>query len=628
MSLDPEKAESIPRKLIGMYSDTELSLLGMMADAISKGVDDDDWYARQQSEALRFRNAAQRLAAGLSKAAPTVVGEAVTNAVTFGKEAVEEDIDMAGHLAAKSGRPAGLQANLSLESTAAAKLTRKAVADGVGTLATVNQALPGAASKLYQQVTAHVDATPVSSDLTRRQAVQQALDVLTARGITGFRDNAGRNWSLSTYVEMKSRTLVNNTLREAHVQEALARGHDLLVVSSHPRPAPQCQPYEGQVLTIGPNATDADTLRPNATGGKAVKVKVKATLDDARSKGLFHPNCKHATSIFIPGASRTFTTDPDPEGYKATQQLRQMERAIRDTKRRQAVAIDPSVKKQLGATLRSQQSTLKQHVDAHDLKRRSLRERPDLGYRINPPDALDSVADVPTPKPGPDLGEYLAAEAKYKQDVTDWLAAEKTHNAKPRTLTETAGRALGADVWKGYAETLDLDDVFAVRTYTGNSYEPINEYLRGITDRIEPHHQDAVDRLDKVIDRAPRVPESITVSRAVGANVYGLTKDTDPRSLTGRSFTDGGYLSTALQSALKAVNRDEVELRLDVPAGTRGIYVSSHSRGHASSLAVYGPMENELLLARGIEYEVTGAFIENGRQVLLARLTNQRSDGG
>ena len=87
-------------------------------------------------------------------------------------------------------------------------------------------------------------------------------------------------------------------------------------------------------------------------------------------------------------------------------------------------------------------------------------------------------------------------------------------------------------------------------------------------------------------------------------------------------------MSTALQSALKAVNRDEVELRLDVPAGTRGIYVSSHSRGHASSLAVYGPMENELLLARGIEYEVTGAFIENGRQVLLARLTNQRSDGG
>lgn len=427
MSLDPEKAEGIPRKLIGMYSDTELSLLGMMADAMSKGTDSDDWYAQQTAEALRFRNAAQRLAAGLSKAAPTVVGEAVGEAVKFGHAAVDEDIDLAGHLAAKSGRRAGLQANISIDDKAS-KLTRKAVADGVGTLAIINQALPGAASQLYQQVTARVNATPASSDLTRRQAVQQALDVLTARGITGFRDNAGRNWSLSTYVEMKSRTLVNNTLMQSHIDRMLDRGMDLVVVSSHRNPAPQCQPFEGQVLSIG-DAPKGTTVRPNATGGDPVKVKIKATMDEARAQGFRHPNCRHSVAAFIPGASRTFTTEPDEEGYKATQQLRAMERAIRETKRRQAVAIEPSVKKRLGATLRSQQSTLKAHVDAHDLKRRSLRERPDLGYRLNPPDALDSVTDVPTPKPGPDLGDYLAAEEKYKTDVADWLKAEKAHAA-------------------------------------------------------------------------------------------------------------------------------------------------------------------------------------------------------
>lgn len=396
MSLDPEKAENIPRKLIGMYSDTELSLLGMMADAVVKGIDDDDWYTRQSAEALRYRTAAQRLANGLTQAAPTVVSEAVQDAVKFGADAVDADIDLAGHLAAKSGEAAGLQATISIGDKTS-KLTRKAVADCVGTLATVNQALPGAASKLYQQVTARVNATPVSSDLTRRQAVQQALDVLTARGITGFRDNAGRNWSLSTYVEMKSRTLVNNTLMQSHIDRMLDRGLDLVVVSSHRNPAPQCQPFEGQVLSIG-EAPAGTSIRPNATGGQPVRVKIKATMDEARARGFRHPNCRHSVAAFIPGASRTFTTEPDVEGYKATQQLRAMERAIRETKRRQAVAIDPAVKKRLGATLRSQQSTLKQHVDANDLKRRALRERPDLGYRINPPDALDSVK-VPTPAP-------------------------------------------------------------------------------------------------------------------------------------------------------------------------------------------------------------------------------------
>ncbi|OZC62350.1 hypothetical protein CH267_02095 [Rhodococcus sp. 06-621-2] len=469
MSLDPEKAESIPRKLIGMYSDTELSLLGMIADAVSKGIDDDDWYANQSAEALRFRNAAQRLAAGLSKAAPTVVGEAVGDAVAFGNAAVDEDIDLAGHLAAKSGRPAGLQANISIDDKAT-KLTRKAVADGVGTLATVNQALPGAASKLYQQVTARVNATSASSDLTRRQAVQQALDVLTARGITGFRDNAGRNWSLSTYVEMKSRTLVNNTLMQSHIDRMLDRGLDLVVVSSHKNPAPQCQPFEGQVLSIG-DAPKGTTVRPNATGGDPVKVKIKATMDEARAQGFRHPNCRHSVAAFIPGASRTFTTEPNEEGYKATQQLRAMERAIRDTKRRQAVAIDPSVKKRLGATLRSQQTALKRHVEANDLKRRAQRERPDLGYRVNPPDAPTpaSITPPPTGPSGDDLRAWLDAEKQHQAAEAARAATPKLQATFSSNVAAKSADRIQAELDVVPARSRELLEQANVRLFVGDS---------------------------------------------------------------------------------------------------------------------------------------------------------------
>lgn len=823
MSLNPENAESIPRKLIGMYSATELKLLGMMADAVSKGIDTPEWAAQQPAEMLRFRNQAQQLANGLTAAAPSVVGEAVQAAAKFGRDAVDADIDLAGHLAAKSWRPAGLQANLTVGKT----LEQRALEDGVGALARVNQALPGAASNLYQQVTTRVNATPVSSDLTRRQAVQQALDVLTARGITGFKDNAGRNWSLSTYVEMKSRTLVNNTLRESHEQQALARGHDLLVVSSHANPAPVCQPYEGQVLSIGQNAKEGSTIRPNATGGDPVRVKVKATLSDARSKGLFHPNCKHATSIYLPGASRTFTTEPNEDGYKATQQQRAMERAIRDTKRRQAVAIEPSVKKRLNATLRSQQTALKQHVEANDLKRRSLRERPDLGYRINPPDALDSVTDVPTtPKPtaepkravavdsykanasttkklqaelaglddggngdlrriiktnpqgtnylvardntGAPIGAmqytpqkrsagsprevnihqlrsttkgvgsgraliteaariardldktgkdgyelkvygvidtattfyestgavvdkatkighwdrnaidrlldpvaaptpdvegwlaaekkfvdgqladtkaWLAAESKYKSTVTEWLKAEQTYrrSGPARTLTEDEGRDYGSNVWFDYADTLSDSERSAVRFYTGNGYEDINEPLRDLTLPVDTKLGNKIALIDAAIESAPRVPEKIIVGRTIAEKVFGITardgytleasnwqaRLDQAVALIGKPLRDDGFMSTALQSEEFRIEYHEAKLLIEVPEGTKGLYVSSHPNIGTSpdprALASYGPEENELLLSRGVEYEFVDADMNpsNGDLTITMRITGQ-----
>lgn len=708
MALDPEKAERIPRRLISIYNATELTLLNTLATSINRGLNTDN----QPAEAQRFRNEAQRLANGLAAAAPNVITQAAIDSVTFGRDAADEDINLAGHLAAKSGRPAGLTTTLSVGEQ---RLARKAAADGINTLTTINQQIPNAASSLYQQVTARVNATNASSEQTRRQAAQQALDILTARGITGFRDNAGRNWSLSTYVEMKSRTLVNNTLMQAHIDTMLARGLDLVVVSSHRNPAPQCQPFEGQILSIG-EAQAGSTVRPNATGGAPVRVRIKATMDEARARGFRHPNCfpggtlvsaqsgvraadrrwyqgetvvihtasgveltatpnhpvlttegwvaaggltegshvvrhsgsvegagttgvphdqdvparisdvfdalrhsvsvtpvrvpsaaeqfhgdgegsevevvladgllqyrvdpagaqldtegallfggvrlsellaerasfevrsgadhaahsivssgsvegtferghlgvphphrvaevsadsspeecstdgglatseqgadlglrhlaglsetdglvdptgvtlpgdaegrefpvesgdvdsdggrdlfrrlaglvstdrvvnverrdfaghvynletgsgwyvagsiivhncRHSVAAYIPGASRTFTTEPNEDGYKATQRQRALERTIRDTKRRQATTIDPGAKKRLSATLRSQQETLKQHIAANDLKRRSLRERPDYGYNVDPPKGtLTPSGPTPTP---------------------------------------------------------------------------------------------------------------------------------------------------------------------------------------------------------------------------------------
>jgi hypothetical protein len=104
---------------------------------------------------------------------------------------------------------------------------------------------------------------------------------LANNGITGFQDRLGRKWNMSSYTRMVART----TTMEAHIEGTKNRiielGHDLVKVSSHVGECPLCTPWGGRVLSL--------------TG----KTPGYTTLDEARQKGLFHPNCRHALGLFI-----------------------------------------------------------------------------------------------------------------------------------------------------------------------------------------------------------------------------------------------------------------------------------------------------------------------------------------
>jgi len=367
MALDPSEAAGLPDELINLYTEAELALMSMLAEAIVAGIDTPEWEARQPADMLRFRQQAQLLALQLQSQMPALVEGAVAGAAERGREAADEDLK-----ALPKAPP------VPLATPTRDRKTRAAIYAGQQVLSSVTARIPGAAGELHSQVTTQIIArsSGVRSG-TRLDAAQQALDILTKRGVTGFRDAAGRNWSLASYIEMKSRTIVNQELIDGHTDRMLERGQTLIVVSSHSNPAPQCQPFEGQVLSL--DGESGTVIRPNATGGRAVKVKIKATLREARSKGFQHPNCGHAVSAFIPGGSRTFETRPDPEGYAATQKQRDMERAVRDTKRQQSVAVTPQRKRELAAQLKQQQAAIAAHTAQHDLKRRTNRER--LGAR-------------------------------------------------------------------------------------------------------------------------------------------------------------------------------------------------------------------------------------------------------
>ena len=275
MSLDPSIGEHIPAELIAMYTAAEVELLQAMVQAVIAGIDTPEWSASQPAAMLRFRQQAEAIAARLQAAMPTMLAEAVDAAAAAGLDAADTDLADVPNALPAPKRP-------SHSSTVAKR-------EGWAVLAQMTQRLPGAAGELYGQVTSSIEVrhTPTASG-TRLDAAQQALDILTKRGITGFKDARGRNWSLTSYVEMKSRTIVNQELIDSHTDRMLERGQTLIVVSSHRNPSPQCQPYEGQILSL--DGSSGTVIRPSAVSDRAVKVRVKATLQEARSKGFQHPN--------------------------------------------------------------------------------------------------------------------------------------------------------------------------------------------------------------------------------------------------------------------------------------------------------------------------------------------------
>lgn len=95
----------------------------------------------------------------------------------------------------------------------------------------------------------------------------------------GIIDSGGRVWKPSTYAETVVRTKMLNGHIEATTNEALERGAQYGIISSH-QAKDACRFHEGRIVKLDPNA-EGDY----------------PTVDELRESGqIFHPNCKHVIS--------------------------------------------------------------------------------------------------------------------------------------------------------------------------------------------------------------------------------------------------------------------------------------------------------------------------------------------
>ena len=251
--------------------------------------------------------------------------------------------------------------------------TRQAYLQGITTAVAEAQLLE--AQKILD-----TQALAVSTGMeTRVRAIRKAMDQMSAAGLTGFVDKAGRNWSPEAYAAMVVRTSSHNVaIRTVKDRQQEFGGGDIFQVSSHPGARPLCYPYQGKFYSwsAGPGEfTDG-------AGHRQTYENINST-SYGEPAGLFGINCGHHPIPIIPGYSYPQDGPEQSEAenkkeYEESQIQRQYERNIRIAKREEAIAEatgDKDAQKAAAQKVRQEQGRMRGFIQQTGRARRYDRER-------------------------------------------------------------------------------------------------------------------------------------------------------------------------------------------------------------------------------------------------------------
>ena len=354
MPIRPDDASILAKEIRQIFADSEILLLRRLAKALAAGVDEPQWV---QEKLLAVQVVRRQLDAVLRDLDAAVPG-AVERAIAF---AYNQGIATAGGELTKAGLGA-----------AAFEIVQPTGAVVAFASSTLERVVPmtfqigRSVTDIYQQVINQVASQIAAGVLTRREAARAALIKLTDNGVTGFRDASGRRWDMASYAEMATRTGAAQAMLQGHTDRISELGVDLVMVSDAPEECVICRPFEGQVLSVSGARTD-EVLSDG--------VRVKTSLPLARAAGLYHPNCRHSHTIYLPGITKRLTDTEDPEGDKLRQQQRAFERRVRELKRRDAIDQEFGGPQAAAtrATLRAKQAEFKSWREANGRKNLAYR---------------------------------------------------------------------------------------------------------------------------------------------------------------------------------------------------------------------------------------------------------------
>lgn len=357
-----ERFERAASKISDYYQELEVQIFKLIIDALQKGdykhVDQNDvvmWQAQQLSKINQLNHQVIKL---LSKK-DGISQKAIEDMIKFHGMAIADEID--SQLERLTNKDIGVSDEVKLLVSGIAQQTWTDLQNNVNESLVSRNYGQSAVTKAYRQVLTESTTATATGLMTHADAVQSAMYRVVDKGLpTNLTDKAGRNWSLEGYTRMVVNTTVNRTFNEVRMQRMSDFDMHLALMSAHPNSRPACAPIQGHVVNLVPSGDPAfnpkyDTIYDHGYG------------DPAGTQGI---NCRHILFPYEPGVSVNNQPQYDPDeaiaNGKLVQQQRARERAIRDAKKRLAVAEQLGDEKMVSRTktlVRARQAKLRQFID-------------------------------------------------------------------------------------------------------------------------------------------------------------------------------------------------------------------------------------------------------------------------
>ncbi|MDF5756649.1 phage minor capsid protein [Spongiactinospora sp. TRM90649] len=393
-----ETAIDQAKRIAEMYEQAELDLLEAIARQARRGIDVENtetWATRRLGEVQQLRTEAAKIIRRLNDA-KRAAAKAVRDAYADGANTAQAEV--AAQLADAKARNRIAKVLTDARKLGASELVNPGA--GVNELArqldqVLSEVQTGAlrgVDDIYRQVVGFVAGSELTGALTFRQVVGRALQRFAGQGVKSFTDRAGRTWGLREYAEMATRTATARAARDGHLATLRDAGLDLVLVSTSVYPCTVCRPWEGEVLAQRGEAGMVE-LEHAVNDGEVVRVDVRATVAEARARGLGHPGCTHGFGAYLPGVSKPAPRPPTTATYGDVQKQRRLEREVRAWKRKQIVATDARSRRYARQKATEAQERLQRHLAETGLRRKRDREQV---RRDEPP--LDQPFTAPEPQ--------------------------------------------------------------------------------------------------------------------------------------------------------------------------------------------------------------------------------------
>ena len=214
---------------------------------------------------------------------------------------------------------------------------------------------------------------------SRQQALRKTIRQFNEKGITGFVDKRGRNWTPEAYVNMAMRTTSGSVANEMQTARCKDYGINLIEIDAHSGARPKCAKDQGKIFDLNNKSGTTEDLN-----GKKIKYYPWNSSSYGEPDGILGINCGHHKFPFVPGVhiQRYFPTDDmdaNNKLYKQTQVQRALERDVRKQKRECMLydeLEDTEAFEESAVKLKEKEAKLKHYVDQHDnLHRRKDREQ-------------------------------------------------------------------------------------------------------------------------------------------------------------------------------------------------------------------------------------------------------------